>query len=563
MKLVIAGQAGWHCQSVLNQAAADRQHINVLGYVPAGDRTALMAGSGATVYISLYEGFGLPVVEALTSGAPTVTSSLSSMAEVAGDAAFLVDPNDVPAIAKGIRDALEAGMQDPLGRLLILAVEFPPVGGGGVIRIVKFVKYLSALGWQITVVCSDEPPPPHSDPTLLEEIPDAVRIIRVRGPLAAISGTITSGAKQGLNRRPAVFGALKGLRAALRSAVTIPDQWIGWSLKVGRMSGAELGSPDVVFTSGPPHSVHIAGALLAKRLNAPLITDFRDEWSLNPFYRTRVPWRTMLERRLEAWSLARARRSILVSAVSAERYARAYRARAGQFQVVPNGFDPTDFRDLPVGRRARSAGDPIRIGYAGSLQNFRDGTPFFLGLGRVLESRPDGSPPVELILVGTFAPAQVEAARQAIGEGSLQIEPFAPHHSALRRMAECDILLVITNHQEAGPAALTGKIFECLALRKPILAIAPSGAAVDLIARASAGVSADPCDPEGIDAAIRQALALAENSSFEGPSPDVVAEFDRRTLTLRLSQLLTETRGAPALAQDRTAHEAPPTRGTT
>ena len=449
----------------------------------------------------------------------------------------------------------EPGGADP-GRLLVLAVEFPPVGGGGVIRIVKFVKYLSGLGWQITVVCSDEPPPPHSDPTLLEEIPDAVRIIRVRGPFAAVSGPITSGAKRRMSRRPAVFRGLKSLRAALRSAVAIPDQWIGWSLKVGRMSATELGSPDVILTSGPPHSVHIAGALLAKRLGTPLVTDFRDEWTLNPFYRSRVPWRTLLERRLEAWSLARARRSILVSAVSAERYAGAYKARCKQFQVVPNGFDPADFHDMPTGGRMRRPGGPIRIGYAGSLQNFRDGTPFFQGLGRILASRPVNSPPVELILVGTFAEAQIEAARQAIGRGSLQIEPFAPHRTALRRMAECDILLVITNRQEAGPAALTGKIFECLALRKPVLAIAPSGAAVDLIARARAGVSADACDPHGIDTAIRQALMMAEDSSFEGPSEDVVAEFDRRILTLRLSELLNETRGAQALAVDDTASGA-------
>jgi glycosyltransferase involved in cell wall biosynthesis len=115
LKLVIAGQAGWRYQSVLDQAAADPEHIKMLGYVPSGDLSALIAGSGAAAYVSLYEGFGLPVIEALAYGAPTVTSNLSSMPEVAGDAAFLVDPTDVPAIARGIRDALQAGMQDPQG----------------------------------------------------------------------------------------------------------------------------------------------------------------------------------------------------------------------------------------------------------------------------------------------------------------------------------------------------------------------------------------------------------------------------------------------------------------
>ena len=443
------------------------------------------------------------------------------------------------------------------GRLLVLAVEFPPVGGGGVIRVVKFVKYLTALGWQITVACSDEPPTRHDDPTLLLEVPQTVRIIRVRGPLSGFSGTITSSAKQGGSRRPGVFRALKSFRSAFRSAVTIPDQWVGWAMKVGRMSAVQVGNPDVIFTSGPPHSVHIAGAMLAKRLGIPLVTDFRDEWTLNPFYRTRVPWRTLLERRLEAWSLGRADRSILVSSVSAERYARAYKSQVGQFRAVPNGFDPADFTDLKVGRDARRSGDPIRIGYAGSLRNFRDGTPFFHGLERVIASRPPGSPHIELILVGTFDDTQIEAARHALRGGSLQIEPFAPHRAALRRMAECDILLVITNSQEAGPAALTGKIFECLAMGKPILAIAPSGAAVDLVARACAGASADPCDPRAIDAAIRKTLAIAEDPGFAGPSQDVVDEFDRRILTSQLSEQLIEARRARTLRLDPAAAGAP------
>jgi glycosyltransferase involved in cell wall biosynthesis len=115
LKLVIAGQAGWRCQAVLEQAAADPERIRVLGYVPGADLSALMAGSGATAYVSLYEGFGLPVIEALAYGAPTVTSNLSSMPEVAGEAAFLVDPTDVADIARGIREALQAGAQDPAG----------------------------------------------------------------------------------------------------------------------------------------------------------------------------------------------------------------------------------------------------------------------------------------------------------------------------------------------------------------------------------------------------------------------------------------------------------------
>jgi alpha-1,3-rhamnosyl/mannosyltransferase len=83
--------------------------------VPADDLPALLTGAAVAAYPSLYEGFGLPVVEAMAHGAPTVTSDRSSMPELAGDAAFLVDPYDVGDIARGLETALRAADTDRAG----------------------------------------------------------------------------------------------------------------------------------------------------------------------------------------------------------------------------------------------------------------------------------------------------------------------------------------------------------------------------------------------------------------------------------------------------------------
>jgi len=115
VRLVIAGKPGWASGPVLRAVAesAVAQRILLPGYVPGADLPALMTGAGAVAYVSLYEGFGLPVVEALACGAPTVTSNVSSMPEIAGDAGFLVDPFDVDDIGRGLAEALEAGATDP------------------------------------------------------------------------------------------------------------------------------------------------------------------------------------------------------------------------------------------------------------------------------------------------------------------------------------------------------------------------------------------------------------------------------------------------------------------
>ena len=72
--------------------------------MPDEDLPGLFAGSDALLYPTLYEGFGLPVVEAMACGVPVLTSSTSALQEIAGGYALLVDPMDVNAIARGIAE---------------------------------------------------------------------------------------------------------------------------------------------------------------------------------------------------------------------------------------------------------------------------------------------------------------------------------------------------------------------------------------------------------------------------------------------------------------------------
>jgi glycosyltransferase involved in cell wall biosynthesis len=108
LRLVIAGELGWRANSFLRRIARSRWRERLVrtGYLPAAELRALIAGCAAACYVSLYEGFGLPIIEAMALGAPVVTSNVSSMPEVAGGAAVLVDPRDPGAIAAGIEEAM-------------------------------------------------------------------------------------------------------------------------------------------------------------------------------------------------------------------------------------------------------------------------------------------------------------------------------------------------------------------------------------------------------------------------------------------------------------------------
>lgn len=102
--LVHVGPQGWLANGVADTLHALRLEdaVRFLGYVPRRDLVALYGLARLCAYPALYEGFGLPVAEAMACGCPVVTSNVSSLPEVAGDAAVLVDPGSVEAIAAGI-----------------------------------------------------------------------------------------------------------------------------------------------------------------------------------------------------------------------------------------------------------------------------------------------------------------------------------------------------------------------------------------------------------------------------------------------------------------------------
>jgi len=109
LTLVIAGKRGWLADQVQRDIAESGigDRVRVLDYVEDRALPSLYAGAAVFCQPSLYEGFGLPVVEAMACGAPVVASNNSSLPEVAGDAALLVDPLDSDALASGIARVLE------------------------------------------------------------------------------------------------------------------------------------------------------------------------------------------------------------------------------------------------------------------------------------------------------------------------------------------------------------------------------------------------------------------------------------------------------------------------
>ena len=403
-------------------------------------------------------------------------------------------------------------------RLLVIAAEFPPAGGGGVTRVAKLVKYLARADWEITVICADEAAPAISDEQLLKAIPPTVTIRRIKGPFRFVGSA---------GPRVSAIGGAGGLRSLLvrtiKTAVrwfAVPDRWVGWAWRVGRLSPEEAGNPEVILVSGPPHSAYLAASRLSRRLGVPYMIDLRDTWYSNPAYRTGAPWQAWFDRRLEARAVRGASALVVVAPTSVAEYQRRY--PKANVVLIPNGFDAEDFdHALPI----RRTSDDIEFLHAGSLYA-RHGNEFFRAFA---EAAMTWQGPGRLVFrqLGPILPQIAAAARELVPAANVRIEPGIEHAAAIRQMRAAGVLVVLLSQVDAGMHTMTGKVFEYLAAKRPILVAGPPSAAGELIEEAHAGISASLSDERGLRDSITRIATLSLDPEFSGPARGVLSRYDR------------------------------------
>jgi len=117
--LVIIGRAGWQCDELVKRIHALSIDKSIYWFydVPTADKNRLLQSSFALVFPSLYEGFGLPILEAFIAETPVITSNITALPEVAGNAAILIDPYSIIGIAEAMKALID---DDALRQELII-----------------------------------------------------------------------------------------------------------------------------------------------------------------------------------------------------------------------------------------------------------------------------------------------------------------------------------------------------------------------------------------------------------------------------------------------------------
>ena len=411
-------------------------------------------------------------------------------------------------------------------KLLLVSLYFPPAGGGGVQRPLKFATHLPALGIETHVLAPDDPKWLHRDTELAPPSQAWVHRARYIGPKG---------------RRPAEeLHGLSGLELYSRRArltgrrLLVPDENVTWNataipaaLRLVREEGI-----DVVLTTTPPSSVHLVGAAVRRLTGVPWVADLRDSVLAHPHRRGDERLAARLKEQGEhivARLVAGSADAVVTVSDAIGDEVRSFRP-AGPVVTIPNGADFEDFEGL-----AYHPAERFRITHVGSFFGRRDPRPF---LSALAESDFD----VVARFVGDFRSSDREwAERLALGD-RLELHPYVTRRRALELQRDSEaLLLLIPEAGGRGRGVVTGKLFEYLAAERPILAaVPPDGAAAKLLRETGRAIVTAPDDVPAMRGALEELTGRWRAGSLDGVplAPALKSKISRHSRAEELAELL-------------------------
>ncbi|WP_317196777.1 glycosyltransferase family 4 protein [Hymenobacter piscis] len=427
-------------------------------------------------------------------------------------------------------------------RLLVITYYWPPSGGAGVQRCLKWVKHLPTLGVEPTVITVDpaQAAYPVLDTSLEADVPPGVRVLRTgtREPF---------GAYQKLTNRPIPHGGFANegrvsvaqrVARFVRGNVFLPDPrrgWNGFALRQVEALVAAGEQFDAVLTSSPPHSTQLIGLELKRRYGWRWLADLRDPWT--DIYYTQTLMRTAVAR----WLDARYERQVLEAAdvvittspdTGRLLQSKVPRLPADKFAVLPNGYDESDFQQVEA-----APADQLLLTYVGTITGQYHVGPFFEEVAACAARNPQV--PLRLRFVGRIA-KEVEQQLAAAGlTARTELVEFVPHDEAVGYMQRCTALLMGIPDVAHNRGILPGKVFEYLAAGRPVICIGPAGSdAARVLEDCQAGRSFEYEDRAAMRVYLDELVTTWQQSSTIPVPATGRSRYSRRSLTEQLVKLI-------------------------
>lgn len=425
-------------------------------------------------------------------------------------------------------------------KVLIITYYWIPGGGSGVQRWIKFVKYLRDFGWEPVIYTPENPEYPSIDNSFDKDIPENMEVIKATIWEPYNIYRILSGKKSntvinaGFIREKNKKSLADKISYWLRGNLLIPDPRIFWvrpSIKK-LAKHIENSGIEAIITTGPPHSMHLIGNGLKKKFpNIPWIADFRDPWtSVYYFKDMKIGYLAHKVHQLLERKIVRGADQIIV--VSEGMKQEFERLHAKDIQIITNGYDTeTITNDISLDKK-------FSISYLGLLTERQNPLKLWQVLAELCSESDEIKNNLEINLIGKIDHSAIETIN-AIGLGRiLNYRSYIPHDEAIIAQRKSQVLLLLLLNQPNTDSILTGKLFEYLAAKRPIIGIgSTTGDAAKLLDETQAGVMIAFDDKTRMKNHIATLYAKFKEGKLTADTASIT-NYSRKELTNRLSDLL-------------------------
>ena len=419
-------------------------------------------------------------------------------------------------------------------KVLIITYYWPPSGGSGVQRWLKFVKYLRNFNVEPVVYTVDNPKYAILDETLQSEIPNTVEVLKkpIKEPNNILSffGKKSKKTSAGfLDANPSLFGKMVQY---IRANYFIPDArkfWIKPSVQflTEYLSNNKI---DVVITTGPPHSLHLIGLQLKQKLAIKWIADFRDPWTdIDYFHQLPLTKKTIRKHyQLEEEVVSTADSVLVVGKTMKEKYLKFNQ----NIEVITNGFD--DVKD----ESKVELDIKFSIVHIGMMNADRNPRILWKVLSNLIKENQDFAEDLQLKFVGKLAHEVFESIDKNKLNSVIEYITYLPHKEVVIFQQSAQILLLAVNKVPSAGGIITGKLFEYLQANRPILAIAPpEGDLAEIINTTKAGRVVGFDDEETLKKEILEMYKAYKKHKLVVNSKSI-EQYHRKNLTAQLADVI-------------------------
>ena len=368
-------------------------------------------------------------------------------------------------------------------KVLIITYYWPPAGGSGVQRWLKFSKYLRDFEIEPVIYTIDNPSYPILDKSLESEIPKDLEILKqaIFEPNSMLSFFGRNNKKESagfLNPNPTFFGSIIQY---IRANYFIPDARKFWiQPSVNFLSNyLENNHIDAIITTGPPHSMHLIGLELKKKLGIKWISDFRDPWTEIDYFQ-QLPLTkkaTKKHQDLEQEVLINSDMVVVVGETMKDKFLQ----HTKRIEVLTNGFDTIE--DLST----QKLDEKFSITHVGLMNSDRNPTILWEVLNEISNTNLNFKNDLRIKLIGKLDDAVIQDLK-VFDHNTIETIPYLDHKDVGKYQASSQILLLSINEVPSAKGIITGKIFEYLQAKRPILAIGPEdGDAAMILKNTNAG----------------------------------------------------------------------------